>query len=54
MVTPITTGAMRLSDMCSFTVAPMQNRWYFHHEGSSFAGGTSETLGYCPATTSNP
>jgi hypothetical protein len=39
-----------LGDMCSFTVAPTRNRWYFHHEAPSFAapmGG--ETLGYCDA-----
>ena len=58
MITPIVTitGSfpMTLSDMCSFTVSPSNNRWYFHYEGSGFAGGTSETLGYCPARTSTP
>jgi hypothetical protein len=40
----------RLSDMCSITVSPDQQRWYFHHEGGSQFGGTSETAGYCSAT----
>ncbi len=39
-----------LSDMCSFTVSTANNRWYFHHEGSSQFGGTLETAGYCNAT----
>jgi subtilisin family serine protease len=43
-----------LSDMASWTVAPVHNRWYFHHESSSqFGGGLnspSETLGYATAT----
>lgn len=40
-----------LSDMCSFTVVPALNRWYFHHEGSSQFGGSAETVGYASATT---
>ena len=39
-----------LSDMCSFTVDPRRNRWYFHHESSSQFGGVSETAGFCPAS----
>jgi cysteine-rich repeat protein len=39
-----------LSDMCSFTVSPTTNRWYFHHEGGSQFGGSAETIGYCGAT----
>jgi hypothetical protein len=39
-----------LSDMCSMTVDPRRNRWYFHHEYSGQFGGSSETFGYCPAT----
>ncbi|MDV6032055.1 MAG: hypothetical protein F9B45_18575 [Phycisphaera sp. RhM] len=36
-----------LSDMCSFTVSPDFDRWYFHYEGSTTTfGGTSETIGY--------
>lgn len=39
-----------LGDMCSFTVAPTRNRWYFHHEAPSFASSSfGETLGYCDA-----
>ncbi len=41
-----------LSDMCSFTVSPTRNRWYFHYEGSGQFGGTSETFGRCPAVLS--
>jgi hypothetical protein len=54
MVTPLATATGSLSDMCSLTVSPSQGRWYFHYEGSGFAGGTSETLGFCPARTSTP
>jgi hypothetical protein len=39
-----------LSDMCSFSVSISLGRWYFHHEGGSQFGGSSETLGYCTAT----
>ena len=38
-----------LGDMCSFTVSPSTNRWYFHYEGSAQFGGSSETVGYCTA-----
>ncbi len=38
-----------LSDMCSFTVLPSRNRWYFHHEGGSQFRTGDETLGYCDA-----
>jgi ferredoxin len=38
-----------LSDMCSFTVLPSRNRWYFHHEGESQFRTGDETLGYCDA-----
>ena len=58
MITPLattgTTFPMTFSDMCSMTFSPMRNRWYFHYEGSGFAGGTSETLGTCPGTSSTP
>ncbi len=56
MVTPLATppAPFSFSDMCSFTASPANGRWYFHHEGSAFAGGSSETLGYCPATFSTP
>ncbi|MBL8602482.1 MAG: hypothetical protein JNK72_11220 [Myxococcales bacterium] len=57
---PVPTGAATvlaafsgagLSDMCSFTVSPNRNRWYFHYEGSGFARSGDETVGYCDATT---
>ena len=38
-----------LSDMCSFTVSPSTNRWYWHHEGNSQFGGSDESIGYCTA-----
>jgi hypothetical protein len=41
-----------LSDMCSFTVDPRRNRWYFHHESSGQFGGTFETAGFCSASIS--
>jgi hypothetical protein len=43
-----------LSDMCSFTVNPNTNRWYFHWEGGSQWGGTDEGIGYCDATMTTP
>ena len=43
-----------LSDMCTFTVHPMRNRWYWHHEGTSQFVSGDESLGYCNATTSTP
>lgn len=39
-----------LSDLCSFTVSPRLNRWYFHHENSSQFGVGSELLGSCEAS----
>ncbi|MFO0606731.1 MAG: fibrinogen-like YCDxxxxGGGW domain-containing protein [Polyangiales bacterium] len=36
-----------LSDMCSFTVSPQTNRWYWHHEGSSQFRSGDESIGYC-------
>jgi hypothetical protein len=39
--------------MCSFTVSPLRNRWYWHHEGVSqfrTGAGSDEGLGYCDAT----
>jgi hypothetical protein len=38
-----------LSDLCTFTVWPTLNRWYFHYEGNSQFGGTFETIGYASA-----
>ena len=39
-----------LSDMACITYAPWYNRWYFHHEGGSQFGGSSETAGYANGT----
>jgi hypothetical protein len=39
-----------LSDMCSFTVVPSLNRWYFHHEGTSQFRSGDETIGFADAT----
>ena len=45
-----------LSDMCSFTVDPAANRWYFQYE--SYAGafnfGTNESIGYATASFQTP
>lgn len=41
-----------LSDMASITYAPWNNRWYFHHEGSSQFGSFSEAVGYAGASNS--
>lgn len=44
-----------LGDMASFTIAPNQNRWYWHHENNSQFPNTNnngEYLGYCRANTS--
>ncbi len=40
----------QLGDMCSFTVDPNRNRWYWHHEVSSQFASGAENLGYCDAT----
>jgi hypothetical protein len=52
----LTTGAVTsvgtyssLSDMACITIAPWYDRWYFHHEGGSQFGGSSETAGYADA-----
>jgi hypothetical protein len=42
------------ADMCTFTVSPSNNRWYFKWEGAGFAGGVDEVLGFCSATISMP
>lgn len=49
LISPLATFA-NLSDMCTFTVSPTLNRWYFHHEYGSQFGGTEETAGYCSAS----
>ncbi|HEX4933488.1 MAG TPA: hypothetical protein VFV33_09935, partial [Gemmatimonadaceae bacterium] len=43
-----------LSDMCTFTIQPQRNRWYFHHEGASQFRGGDETVGFCNAAWSSP
>ncbi len=57
--TVTTLGAFTaLSDMCSFTVQPSNNRWYFHHEYTSQFHTEStpgaETIGFCTAAWSSP
>src|ERR1051325_795591 len=39
-----------LSDMVSFTVSPLLNRWYFHHQYTSQFRSGSETAGYADAS----
>jgi hypothetical protein len=36
-------------DMCSFSVSPFRNRWFFHHQYGSQFGGQSETVGFADA-----
>jgi hypothetical protein len=49
-VTTVIQSFSNLSDLCSFSVSPNKQRWYFHHEGiSQFATG-DESIGYCDAT----
>jgi hypothetical protein len=43
-----------LSDTCSFTVQPSNNRWYFHHEFTSQFRSGDETIAYCTAAFSFP
>lgn len=42
-------SGVALSDMATFTYSPWNSRWYFHSEGSNFAGNNSENLGYADA-----
>ena len=44
-----TFSSASLSDMACLTYSPWNNRWYFHSEGSNFAGSYSENLGYADA-----
>ena len=39
-----------LSDMASWSVSPVLNRWYFHHQGASQFRVGNETVGYAAAT----
>jgi hypothetical protein len=43
-----------LSDLCSFTVSPQRDRWFFHYEGNGFARNGDETLGFCDAAINRP
>lgn len=45
-----------ISDMCSITVDPVTNRWYFHYEGyaGAFSFGNDENIGYASATFLGP
>ena len=45
-----------VADLCSFTVDPYANRWYFHYEGNSgaFNFGVDENIGYADATFLGP
>lgn len=44
-----------LSDMCSVTVAPSLNRWYFHHEYTSqLTSNSGENIGYCSLSWTQP
>ncbi len=54
---PVTTVSSftSLGNMCSFTLAPGAQRWYWQHARNSQLGGSasgSETLGYCDASSS--
>jgi hypothetical protein len=48
------TGTGGIRDMCSFTVSPATNRWYWHYEGPGQWGGSDESIGSCPATLVRP
>jgi hypothetical protein len=48
-LTTVLASFSSLSDMAAITVSIPLNRWYFHHEGSSQFGGSSETIGYADA-----
>ncbi len=39
-----------LGDMCSFSVSPELQKWYFQHESRSQFGGRLESVGFCDAT----
>ena len=38
-----------LSDMCSITVSPVAQKWFFHHEGNSQLAAGAEMVGVCDA-----
>jgi hypothetical protein len=51
-VTTVADFPMGVSDMCSITVDPAADRWYFHYEGYSgaFDFGSDENIGYATAS----
>ncbi len=42
-------GGNPVNDMCGFTVDPINQRWYFHHEGAADVGGIEESVTFCDA-----
>ncbi len=38
-----------VNDMCSITVSPSAQKWFFHYEGSAQLGNGSEVIGSCNA-----
>jgi hypothetical protein len=42
-----------ISNICSLTVSPSNNRWYFQYPGTTQFGSGTQTLGYADATWSN-
>lgn len=55
-VTTVADFPMGISDMCSITVDPVSNRWYFHYQGYSgaFDFGASESIGHANASIHAP
>lgn len=55
-VTTVADFASGISDMCSLTVDPATERWYFHYEGYSgaFDFGNDENVGYATASFLTP
>jgi len=55
-ITPVADFSAGLSDMCSITVDPSNNRWYFHFEGFAgvFGAGGDESVGFADATFLGP
>ena len=42
-----------ITNICSFTVSPSNDRWYFEYPGTTQFGSGTQTLGYADATWSN-
>ncbi|MDF1710762.1 MAG: putative Ig domain-containing protein [Akkermansiaceae bacterium] len=47
--TEVVASFANLGDLGTWTISPITNRWYFHHEGGNEFGGSGETLGYADA-----